>query len=200
MLTAERTGSPAAMRASTGIASDAIVLVVDDAPAIRGSLCALFASVGIEALTYGSTRELLDQGLPDRPSCMVLDLRLPGSGGLELQERLTAAGAHIPIIFVTGHADVPTSVRAMKAGAIDFLPKPFREQELLDAVHHALRRDEARRLAARELDELRQLARALTPREVEVVQGVGRGLLNKQIAYELGVTEITVKMHRSSAG
>lgn len=200
MLTAERTGSPSRQRSATDTASRAVVLVVDDDPEIRESLRDLFASVGLEALTFGSTQEMLDQGLPDRPSCMVLDLRLPGSGGLELQQRLTAAGAHIPIIFITGHADVPTSVRAMKAGAIDFLPKPFREQELLDAVHQALRHDETRRLAARDLDELRQLASALTPREIEVIQGVGRGLLNKQIAYELGVTEITVKMHRSSAG
>ncbi|WP_230291197.1 response regulator transcription factor [Croceicoccus sp. Ery5] len=176
------------------------MLVVDDDRDIRDSLRDLFASVGIESATYESTRELLDAGLPDRPSCLVLDLRLPGSGGLELQEQLAEAGAGVPIIFITGHADVPTSVRAMKAGAVDFLAKPFREQELLDAVHQALRHDEARRHEARELDDLRRLASALTPREVEVVQGVGRGLLNKQIAYELGVTEITVKMHRSSAG
>jgi FixJ family two-component response regulator len=199
-LSVDRIVSPAKSQTDAADGPAPVVLVVDDDRDIRDSLRDLFASVGIESATYGSTRELLDAGLPDQPSCLVLDLRLPGSGGLELQEQLAEAGAGVPIIFITGHADVPTSVRAMKAGAVDFLAKPFREQELLDAVHQALRHDEARRHEARELDDLRRLASALTPREVEVVQGVGRGLLNKQIAYELGVTEITVKMHRSSAG
>jgi FixJ family two-component response regulator len=177
-----------------------LVLIVDDDPDIRASLTDMFASVGIDAVVFASTAEMLQEGVPDRPSCLVLDLRLPGSSGLDLQARLAADGVHIPIIFITGHADVPTSVRAMKAGALDFLPKPFREQELLDAVGDALRRDRQRRMDDAERNEVRVLAEQLTPREIDVLRGVARGLLNKQIAYELGITEITVKMHRSSAG
>ncbi|UYY58064.1 response regulator transcription factor [Sphingomonas sp. S2-65] len=177
-----------------------LVLIVDDDPDIRASLTDMFNSVGIDAMVFSSTAEMLQEGVPDRPSCLVLDLRLPGSSGLDLQARLAEDGVNIPIIFITGHADVPTSVRAMKAGALDFLPKPFREQELLDAVAEALRRDRERRLGEVELNEVRVLAKHLTPREVDVLRGVARGLLNKQIAYELGITEITVKMHRSSAG
>lgn len=177
-----------------------LVLVVDDDPDIRASLTDMFNSVGMDTLVFGSTAELLREAIPDRPSCLVLDLRLPGSSGLDLQARLAEDGVNIPIIFITGHADVPTSVRAMKAGALDFLPKPFREQELLDAVSEALRRDRQRRLDDGERNEVRILAESLTPREMDVLRGVARGLLNKQIAYELGITEITVKMHRSSAG
>lgn len=177
-----------------------VILVVDDDPDIRASLTDMFDSVGMKAQVYASTAELLNDTLPDRPSCLVLDLRLPGSSGLELQAQLANDGIDIPIIFITGHADVPTSVRAMKAGALDFLSKPFREQELLDAVSDALRRDGERRLAQRERDAVRGLARHLTPRETDVLRGVARGLLNKQIAYELSITEVTVKMHRSSAG
>jgi FixJ family two-component response regulator len=176
-----------------------VVLVVDDDIAVRESLGDLLASVGIESLLYGSTQELLSAGLPDRPACLVLDLRLPGTSGLELQSRLTEMGITIPVIFITGHGDVPTSVRAMKAGAVDFLPKPFRHQELLDAVLAALRGDEERRSKDEEMVQLRRLAQRLTARERDVLRGVGRGLLNKQIAHELGVSEITVKMHRSSA-
>ncbi len=177
-----------------------VVLVVDDDPDVRESLTDMFNSVGMATRVYASTGELLDDSLPDSPSCLVLDLRLPGSSGLELQAQLTRDGIDIPIIFVTGHADVPTSVRAMKAGALDFLSKPFREQELLDAVSDALRRDTERRHAYRERNAVRDLAKQLTAREVDVLRGVARGLLNKQIAYELGITEVTVKMHRSSAG
>jgi FixJ family two-component response regulator len=176
-----------------------VVLVVDDDVAVRDSLGDLLASVGVEAMLFGSTQELLDAGLPDRPACLVLDLRLPGASGLELQSRLAEMKIAIPIIFITGHGDVPTSVRAMKAGAVDFLPKPFRHQELLDAVIKALREDEERRSKDQHLIELRRLAERLTARERDVLRGVGRGLLNKQIAHELGVSEITVKMHRSSA-
>ena len=177
-----------------------LVLVVDDDADVRNSISDMFASVGVEAIGFGSTAEFLHARAPDRPSCLVLDLRLPGSSGLELQAQLAAAGIHIPIIFITGHADVPTSVRAMKAGALDFLPKPFREQELIDAVSNALRHDVELRAAVRERDGVRVLAQSLTPREIDVLRGVARGLLSKQIAYELGITEITVKMHRSSAG
>lgn len=177
-----------------------VVLVVDDDPDVRASLTDMFDSVGMKTRVYAATADLLGDTLPDGPSCLVLDLRLPGSSGLELQTRLAQDGVDIPIIFITGHADVPTSVRAMKAGALDFLSKPFREQELLDAVADALRRDGERRLGQRERDIVRDLARSLTARETDVLRGVARGLLNKQIAYELGITEVTVKMHRSSAG
>lgn len=177
-----------------------LVLVVDDDADIRASLTDMFHSVGMDTLVFASTAELLKHAIPDRPSCLILDLRLPGSSGLDLQARLAEDGVNIPIIFITGYADVPTSVRAMKAGALDFLPKPFREQELLDAVAEALRHDRQRRLEDNERNEVRLLAESLTPREMDVLQGVARGLLNKQIAYELGITEITVKMHRSSAG
>ncbi|WP_292964569.1 response regulator transcription factor [Novosphingobium sp. UBA1939] len=177
-----------------------MILIVDDDQDIRDSLTDLFGSVGMQTTAYGSTNEMLGGTLPDGPTCLVLDLRLPGSSGLELQAQLASQGVDIPIIFITGHADVPTSVRAMKAGALDFLSKPFREQELLDAVTDALRRDGERRSAQRERDWVRQLAQELTTREIDVLKGVARGLLNKQIAYELGITEVTVKMHRSSAG
>ncbi|MFI5408821.1 response regulator transcription factor [Kaistia sp. UC242_56] len=177
-----------------------LVIVVDDDAELRESLKDLFTSIGIETKAYASTSDLLAAGLPDRPSCLVLDLRMPGTSGLELQTHLAKIGARIPIVFITGHGDVSTSVRAMKAGAVDFLPKPFRDQELLDAVTTALRADETRRVDDREVTELRGLAAQLTPREMDVLRGVGRGLLNKQIAYEMGVTEITVKMHRSNAG
>ncbi|MBF7015036.1 response regulator (plasmid) [Novosphingobium resinovorum] len=177
-----------------------MVLVVDDDQDIRDSLTDMFDSVGMGTTAFGTTAEMLGAPLPDGPSCLVLDLRLPGSSGLDLQAQLASQGVDIPIIFITGHADVPTSVRAMKAGALDFLSKPFREQELLDAVSDALRRDGDRRDAQRERNSVRQLAKQLTLRETDVLRGVARGLLNKQIAYELGITEVTVKMHRSSAG
>ncbi len=196
------TGTQVALRTTEDRPVDALplVLVVDDDPDIRASLTDMFNSVGMDTLVFASTAELLKHDMPDRPSCLILDLRLPGSGGLDLQARLAQDGINIPIIFITGYADVPTSVRAMKAGALDFLPKPFREQELLDAVAEALRNDRQRRLDDSERNAVRALAASLTPREMDVLRGVARGLLNKQIAYELGITEITVKMHRSSAG
>ncbi|MGH6746226.1 response regulator transcription factor [Novosphingobium sp.] len=192
--------SQAKAASGIGTVQKPVVLVVDDDPDIRESLTDMFESVGMRAVVYGTTAEMLSDTLPDCPSCLVLDLRLPGSSGLELQSQLANQGIDIPIIFITGHADVPTSVRAMKAGALDFLSKPFREQELLDAVADALRRDGERRLQQRERDSVRQLAQQLTLRETDVLRGVARGLLNKQIAFELGITEVTVKMHRSSAG
>ena len=192
--------SEARAAAATSAPQRPMVLVVDDDPDIRDSLTDMFDSVGMGTTAYGTTAEMLSAPLPDGPSCLVLDLRLPGSSGLELQAQLASQGVDIPIIFITGHADVPTSVRAMKAGALDFLSKPFREQELLDAVSDALRRDGDRRDAQRERNSVRQLAQQLTLRETDVLRGVARGLLNKQIAYELGITEVTVKMHRSSAG
>lgn len=190
----------AGVAAASSASQEPMILIVDDDQDIRDSLTDMFGSVGMQTTAYGSTNEMLGDTLPDGPSCLVLDLRLPGSSGLELQAQLASQGVDIPIIFITGHADVPTSVRAMKAGALDFLSKPFREQELLDAVTDALRRDGERRSAQRERDSVRQLAQELTTREIDVLKGVARGLLNKQIAYELGITEVTVKMHRSSAG
>jgi FixJ family two-component response regulator len=176
-----------------------IVLIVDDDAAMRTGITDLLRSVNIEASAYESTADLLADGVPNRPCCLVLDVRLPGMSGLEFQDKLSELDVRCPIIFITGFADVPMSVRAMKAGAIDFLAKPFRDQELLDAVASAIRTDAARRQNDRELRELRDLAAHLSPREAEVVRAVGRGLLNKQIAFELNIAEITVKMHRSSA-
>jgi FixJ family two-component response regulator len=176
-----------------------IVLIVDDDTAMRAGIADLLRSVNIEASTFESTADVLANGIPDRPCCLVLDVRLPGMSGLEFQDKLAELNVRCPIIFITGFADVPMSVRAMKAGAIDFLAKPFRDQELLDAVASAIRTDIARRQSDRQLRELRDLAAHLSPREAEVVRAVGRGLLNKQIAYELNIAEITVKMHRSSA-
>lgn len=192
---------PASSAVGSGMAAEPpLVLVVDDDPDVRESLVDMFASVRIEARAFESTAALLAHGFPARPSCLVLDLRLPGSGGLELQAQLAAQHVVVPIVFITGHADVPTSVRAMKAGAVDFLPKPFREQELLDTVAEALRKDGERRLGDGQREAVRRLGEGLTPRETDVLRGVARGLLNKQIAYEMGISEITVKMHRSSAG
>jgi FixJ family two-component response regulator len=176
-----------------------IVLIVDDDAAMRAGITDLLRSVDIEASAYESTADLLANGVPDRPCCLVLDVRLPGMSGLEFQDKLSDLKVRCPIIFITGFADVPMSVRAMKAGAIDFLAKPFRDQELLDAVASAIRADTARRQHDREIHELREMAAQLSPREAEVIRAVGRGLLNKQIAFELNIAEITVKMHRSSA-
>jgi FixJ family two-component response regulator len=189
-----RTGSMPIERADRPI-----VLIVDDDAAMRAGITDLLRSVNIEASSYESTGNLLANGVPDRPCCLVLDVRLPGMSGLEFQDKLSELNVRCPIIFITGFADVPMSVRAMKAGAIDFLAKPFRDQELLDAVASAIRADTARRQNDRELRELRDLAAQLSPREAEVIRAVGRGLLNKQIAFELNIAEITVKMHRSSA-
>lgn len=175
------------------------IFVVDDDGLVRESLVDLFASVGLHATAFASTRAFLEAPRDDVPSCLVLDVRMPEESGLDLQRRMHDQGLRIPIIFITGHADVPMSVRAMKLGAVNFLPKPFREQELLDAVGEALRKDAEQRAADAGTAELRKLAERLTPRELDVLKAVDRGLLNKQIAYELGIAEITVKMHRSSA-
>jgi FixJ family two-component response regulator len=172
------------------------VIVVDDDEAVRDALDGLLRSVDLEGQFYGSVRQFLGQPLPDRPFCLVLDVRLPGQSGLDLQSYLVRMGAATPIIFVTGHADVPMTVRAMKAGAVEFLAKPFRDQELLDAIQNALdiSRDARRRQAAAAT--LRARLEALTPREREVLGFVTTGRLNKQIACDMGVSEITVKVHR----
>ena len=176
-----------------------LVIVVDDDAGVRASLEDLFLTDGLDTDCYPTTASFLEAGLPNRQSCLVLDVRLPQESGLDLQSRLVELGAQVPIVFITGHADVPMTVRAMKLGAVNFLTKPFRDQELLEAVWEALRQDESRRAVAGELSELYRLAEQLTPREVEILTWVDRGLLNKQIAHELSLAEITVKMHRSSA-
>ena len=175
-----------------------LVVIVDDDEAVRTSLEELMLSVGIEAAGFGSTRELLEASLPERPGCLVLDVRMPGSSGLDLQQHFAATGNPKPIIFLTGHGDIPMSVQAMKAGAVDFLTKPFRDQSLLDAVAIGIERDVAQRADARLVKEYADRYTTLTPRERQVFHLVAQGRLNKQVAFELGITEVTVKLHRSS--
>jgi FixJ family two-component response regulator len=176
-----------------------IVFVLDDDASLRASLCDLFASVGLCVEAFGSTAEYLRRPAIEGPSCLVLDVRLPGLSGLDFQAELVRANVEVPIIFITGHGDIPMTVRAMKAGAFEFLPKPFREQDLLDAVQRALALDRARFEERQSVHDLRARFESLTPREQEVITLVASGLLNKQIAGELGVTEITVKVHRGNA-
>jgi len=175
---------------------DPLVLVVDDDAGMREAVVDLLQSVGIEAQAFGSTAELLAAAIPDRPGCLILDVRLPGLGGLEFQTRLDGLGIALPIVFMTGFADVPMSVRAMKAGATDFLIKPFRDQDMLDAVDAALARDRSRRSQRAATMTVETLAATLTPREREVMAEVVKGRLNKQIAGDLGISEVTVKLHR----
>ena len=174
-----------------------MVLVVDDDPAMRSALANLFASVGLPVEAFGSAPELLRSSLPNVASCLVLDIRLPGVTGLDFQAELAEAGIHIPIIFMTGHGDIPMSVQAMKAGAVDFLTKPFRHQEMLGAVNRALAADRKRRAEEKIVSGLRVLYESLTSREREVFVLVTAGLVNKRIAAELGVCEVTVKVHRT---
>jgi FixJ family two-component response regulator len=173
-----------------------MVVVVDDDDGVRRALANLFHSVDLNVQVFGSAAEMLQNKLPDVASCLVLDIRLPGLSGLDLQSELARAGIHIPIIFVTGHGDIPMTVRAMKGGAIDFLTKPFRDQDLLDSVTTAIGRDRRRREEEKTISNLRTLFEALTQREREVLTMVAAGLMNKQIAAEIGVAEITVKVHR----
>lgn len=175
------------------------VLVVDDDPAIREGLDSLFRSVGLSVELYGSIAEFSWPKQPDRACCLVLDVRLPGVSGLDFQAQLHEADAVIPIVFMSGHGDVPMSVKAMKAGAVDFLVKPFRDQEMLDAVAAALQRDEQRRAARQSREALRAAYESLSAREREVMAGVTAGLMNKQVAGRLGISEITVKIHRGQA-
>ena len=175
-----------------------LVVIVDDDVAVRTSIEELMLSVGIDAAGFGSTRELLEAKLPERPGCMVLDVRMPGSSGLDLQQHLAAAGNAKPIIFLTGHGDIPMSVQAMKAGAIDFLTKPVRDQSLLDAVTLGVERDLAQRVGAQVTKLHADRYGTLSPRERQVLRQVAQGRLNKQIAFDLGISEVTVKLHRSS--
>jgi RNA polymerase sigma factor (sigma-70 family) len=176
-----------------------VVFVVDDDPSVRSSLKFLLSSVGLQVESFESAETFLQRKAPDAPSCLVLDVRLRGLSGLDFQRELAAREIRIPIVFVTGHGDIPMSVRAMKAGAIEFLTKPYRDQDLLDAVRIALERDRTRREQEKDLTDLQQRFDSLTPREQEVISKVVSGMLNKQIAGELGTAENTVKVHRSRA-
>jgi FixJ family two-component response regulator len=173
-----------------------IVFVVEDDASVCRALSNLFESVGLQVEVFGSASEMLQGKLPDVASCLVLDVRLPGLSGLEFQTELAKANIHIPIIFMTGHGDIPMSVRAMKGGAIDFLTKPFRDQDMLDAVVKAIEHDRERREADRIVTDVRTLFETLSTREREVMALVSSGLMNKQVAAELGLAEITVKIHR----
>jgi len=173
-----------------------IVFVVDDDASVRNALKSLIRSVGLQVELFGSAQEFLQSKRPDVPSCLILDIRLPGISGLDFQRKLAEANIPIPIIFITGHGDIPMSVRAMKAGAVEFLAKPFRDQDLLDAIHIALERDAARRKQERDIATLKERFEWLTPREREVLPLVVSGLPNKQIAAEIGTSETTVKVHR----
>ncbi|MDA9465084.1 response regulator transcription factor [Bradyrhizobium sp. CCBAU 53415] len=174
----------------------AIVFVVEDDISMRRSLMNLFQSVGLDVIAFGSAREMLQSTIPDVISCLVLDVRLPGLSGLDYQTELARLNIHIPIIFITGHGDIPMTVRAMKEGAVDFLSKPFRDQELLDAVVAATERDRKRREAQQTVANLQSLFETLSPREQAVMKLVAAGLMNKQVAAELGLAEITVKIYR----
>jgi FixJ family two-component response regulator len=175
-----------------------VVFVVDDDSGLREALSSLFRSVGLQVKTYASATEFLQSKLPDKPSCMVLDVRLPGLSGLDFQAELAKANIRIPIVFMTGHGDIPMTVRAMKAGAVEFLPKPFRDQDMLDAVQAGLEIDRDQRRHAADLSKVRVSFETLTPREQEIMGLVTAGLMNKQIAGEIGVSEVTVKLHRGN--
>jgi FixJ family two-component response regulator len=178
--------------------AQSIVFVIDDDAALREALKSLLRSVGMRVEMFDSTASFLKYRLPDTAACLVLDIRMPGGSGLDFQLELAKSDIHIPIIFITGHGDIPMSVRAMKAGAVEFLTKPFREQDLLDAVQIALERDRTRRASDRAINEVRAHFETLTPREQEVIGFVTAGLMNKQIAVALGVSEVTVKVHRGN--
>lgn len=173
-----------------------VVYVIDDDASLRDALSSLFRSVGLKVVLFSSAQEMLQATLSKGPACMVLDIRLPGLSGLDLQGELVKAGIAIPVIFITGHGDIPMSVRAMKAGAVDFLTKPFRDQDMLDAVTSALARDRRRVDDEQQIGQVRQQYESLTPRERQVMGYVTAGLMNKQIANEIGLSEITVKIHR----
>ena len=178
------------------MADDPVVYVVDDDEGIRNSLESLIRSVGLSVQTFASAQEFLGTKRKAAAGCLVLDVRLPGLSGLDLQSELVRQEIHTPIVFITGHGDIPMSVRAMKAGAVEFLTKPFREEDLLDAIRQAIKRDQVLQLGRSEIADLRERVRSLTPREKEVMKRVVSGLLNKQIAAELGTSEVTVKLQR----
>jgi len=177
-------------------AAASTVFVIDDDPLVRSAIQGMLKSVGLRSEIFGAPQEFLCSKRPDEPSCLILDVRLPGINGLEFQRELADAGIRIPIIFITGHGDIPMSVKAMKSGAVEFLTKPFRDQDLLDAIHLALDRDRVSRQQRSEFTELRKRYESLTTREREVMSLVVSGMLNKQVAFELGISEVTVKIQR----
>src|SRR6202789_3073254 len=177
----------------------AIVHVVDDDASLRDALEGLFESVGLDTRTYGTAHEFLDAKLADKPGCIVIDIRLPDMNGLEFQARLVQVGVGLPVVMMTGYGDIPMSVRAMKRGAVDFLAKPFHDQDMLDAVTSAIERDRQRRKEAENLSRMRHRFETLSPREREVMLLVTSGKMNKQVAGDLGISEITVKIHRGAA-
>jgi FixJ family two-component response regulator len=178
--------------------NSAVVHVVDDDAALRGALESLFNSVGLATRAYGAASEFFDANVADKPGCIVIDIRLPDMSGLEFQARLTQMGFRLPVVMMTGYGDIPMTVRAMKRGAVDFLPKPFRDQDMLDAVMAAIERDRQRRTADEDALRMRQRFETLTPREQQVMMLVTTGKMNKQVAGDLGVSEITVKLHRGA--
>jgi FixJ family two-component response regulator len=192
----ERSKPPAELASGKEPVRESIVFVIDDDLSMRRALTNLFQSVGLEVEAFSSASELQKNKLPEVASCLVLDIRLPGLSGLDLQTELAKANIHVPIIFITGHGDIPMTVRAMKGGAVDFLTKPFRDQELLDAVMSAIDKDRRRREADKTVANLQALFTTLSSREREVLAFVACGLMNKQIAAELGLAEITVKIYR----
>jgi FixJ family two-component response regulator len=176
-----------------------MVHVVDDDPSMRGALEGLFDSVGLETQTYAAAREFLTTSISDRLGCIVIDIRLPDMNGLDVQVQLTEMGVRLPVVMMTGHGDIPMSVRAMKRGAVDFLPKPFHDQDMLDAVMSAIERDRQRRTAEGDISQMQQRYETLSPRELQVMLLVTAGKMNKQVAGDLGISEITAKIHRGAA-
>lgn len=176
-----------------------VVHIIDDDASLRGALDSLFRSTGQATRLYESVAAFLDAELPDAPGCLILDVRMPGMSGLDFQQKLDELGVRLPVVFMTGHGDIPMSVRAMKAGAVDFLAKPFRDQEMLDAVAAALERDRAQRAEGGKLDALKAAYATLSPRERQVMALVAAGKMNKQVAGDLSLSEITVKIHRGAA-
>jgi FixJ family two-component response regulator len=182
----------------TSDAEQPLVIIVDDDTSVREALSELILSAGFQSASFASTRELLDADILDRPGCLILDVRMPGSSGLDLQHQLAQLGNQKPIIFLTGHGDIPMTVQAMKAGAVDFLTKPVRDQTLLDAIAAGVERDIRQRAQLRAVKEHLSKLATLTPRERQVLREVAHGRLNKQIAFDLGISEITVKLHRGN--
>ena len=194
----QSTARPSPLSPPPGLGEHPVVIIVDDDTSIREALSDLLRSAGYEALCFASTHDFLDADLTECPGCVILDVRMPGASGLDLQQQMALSDAAKPVIFLTGHGDIPMTVQAMKAGAVDFLTKPVRDQTLLDAVNVALSRDAAQRSASAVARHSMRLLATLTPREREVLQLVVLGRVNKQIAFELGISEVTVKLHRGN--